>query len=358
MYKDDFLVREYLQLRQRFEVHLIENRYDCLEIYLYNENSDSVQLLLDNRNYPGSPQIKILNIKGNNIFRELLDATTFYTVFYSFDWNEILNGKHFVDFVIELEESLFETNQLLYEYTQIAKEHRILSLSKAMTLIELFTYDYSTFLINVDFSTYPNRPILSIPPESETSSIHNNDELIFIDEWEPQSHVSEILNTIQYKIINATKFSSEISLMQSTASEVNYDADLGELFFSVQGKERFLGQKFVFSLKLSPEYPAVPPILISLSEVSDPILEVSLQNYARNMVEGWNENILLHEIALKIKSIIDNEGLKYICMVCRQIIEDLNLVTRCQHCNRPYHSNCWNEIKSRTRKCIACWQSI
>ena len=332
-----------------------------IEIYITITLSKTFIISIDFTKYPEKPRVlvpeEVKNIIGDpNAFLETLKK-----------WNP-KNPKHIVDILHELEKKLFFIKEIEFQYKKLAGEYQCDTVSESLTSIKvhLLTYGFKEFLLDVDLEPYPKTPKIDLSSELQQIINIPITELNFYRNWkENESDAVEIIREISWLVDKNSRINFEIDLLKDHYENIKYEPSTTTLNVEMKGKMKTEDLTFDFQIKLPVEYPMKMPEIKVLNEFeleAHEKIKEDLHTSCSDFFDEWTPfSYLIDLFNLISKKIFEVSVVS--CVIChkiecpscaKKIAGDEYCHAECPHCNRAYHSHCWEQTIQSFGKCGFC----
>ena len=332
-----------------------------IEIYITITLSKTFIISIDFTKYPEKPTMiipqEVKNAFGDpNASLETLKK-----------WNP-KKPKHIVDILHELEKKLFFIKEVESQYKKLAGEYQCDTISESLTSIKvhLLTYGFKEFLLEVDLEPYPNIPKIDLSSELQQIINIPITELNSYRNWkENESDAVEVIREISWLVDKNSRINFEIDLLNDHYKNIKYEPSTTTLNVEMKGKMKTEDLTFDFQIKLPIEYPMKVPEIKVLNEFeleAHEKIKNDLHTSFSDFFDKWTPfSYLVDLFNLISKKIFEVSVVS--CVIChkiecpscaKKIAGDDDCHAECPHCNRAYHSHCWEQTIQSFGKCGFC----
>lgn len=366
--RDAILAEELGLLMNEFQIEMVEGSVSRVRIYLAISVELNFVIGIDYSNYPEKPLLTV-----QNELKAILNPDDLNTVK---QWTP--GQTHVVDIVRELEMKLAGGEKLKTQARLIMGEFKATQTDENHLTVYLLTFGLREYRIDVNLDALPSPPTLTYSDELKTIMKINPEELNAVKTWDITfMSTNDILREIQWEVDKVARLQFERDLLFSL-ERVDYLADQRKFLIDMRGKMRSADMVFKFEVVLPEDYPTSKPEIKVLSEVTDDKIAKKLEQ-GMKVLENWTSFTYLVDIFDAISKEILRASI-ISCIVCHQVncpscskpmmvIEDEPpaegeapaaspgteaCYTECPHCQKPYHSHCWQQNIEAIGKCAYC----
>ncbi|MFX1488954.1 MAG: hypothetical protein ACFFBI_07395, partial [Promethearchaeota archaeon] len=275
---------------------------------------------------------------------------------------------HIVDILHELEKKLSFFKEIESQIKKIAGEYQSEKISENLTTlrVNLLTYGFKEYSIDINLETYPAPPIVELPLELQQIIRIPITNLNSFKNWvEDESESVEIVREISWLVDKNSRINFEIDLLKDHYNNIVYDPLATTLKVEMKGKMKTEDITFEFQIILPDEYPMKIPEIKVLNEFELEAHEKIKNDLHTSFDDFFNEwtpfSYLIDLFNLISKKIFEVSVVSCVichkleCPICsKKIAGDDNCHAECPHCNRPYHQHCWEQTIKSFGKCGFC----
>jgi len=287
-------------------------------------------------------------------------------------WNP-KKASHIVDVLQELESKFLYLNDIELESNKIIGEYKteVIANSIAQLKINLLTYGFKEYSLELDLKSYPKLPTIILAPELEKIVNVPVKNLNACKNWkEKASEPIEIVREISWLLDKRSRINFEIDLLKETYKDIKYDSLTETLLLNMKGKMKTEDLVFNFQIKIPPEYPMKVPEIKILNEFEIEMhqkiksdLEISFKNFFR---EWAPSSYLIDLFSTVSKKVFEISVLS--CVICHAIQcpscslkiggSEESCFAECPHCRKAYHKHCFEQTLSAFGKCGFCLKPL
>jgi ubiquitin-protein ligase len=348
-------------IQQEYAYDQSEANSGSIDIYLTITLTKTFIISINLTNYPERPIIKVpeevINILGDPY--ESLDMLR--------NWN-VKEPGHIVEILHELERKLFFIKEIENQSKKISGEYQCEKILNKLTVLKvnLLTYGFKEYYMEVDLKPYPNPPKLKLSSELEEMIREPILELESYKSWEVGiTEPIEIVREISWLVDKNSRINFEIELLKDHYKNIKYDTTSSTLNVEMKGKMKTEDLTFEFQIHLPKEYPMKVPEIKVINEFeieSHEKIRNDLHTSFNDFFEEWTPfSYLIDLFNLISKKIFEVSVVS--CVIChkiecpsctKKIAGEDNCHTECPHCNRAYHKHCWEQTIKSFGKCGFC----
>jgi ubiquitin-protein ligase len=278
------------------------------------------------------------------------------------------NPKHIVDILHELEKKLYFIKEIESQYKKLSGEYQCDTVSDSLTSIkvQLLTYGFKEFHLDVDLEPYPKAPNINLSSELQQIINIPISELHSYRNWrENESDAVEIVREISWLVDKNSRINFEIDLLKDHYKDIKYEPSTTTLRVEMKGKMKTEDLTFDFQIKLPVEYPMKMPEVEVINEFeleAHEKIKNDLHTSFSDFFDKWTPfSYLVDLFNLISKKIFEVSVVS--CVIChriecpsctKKIAGDDNCHAECPHCNRAYHRHCWEQTIQSFGKCGFC----
>jgi ubiquitin-protein ligase len=283
------------------------------------------------------------------------------------DWN-VHSPSHIIEVLHELEKKLFFIKEIEAQSKKISGEYQCESVSDSLTAlkIHLMTYGFKEYDMGVDLEPYPNPPKINLSSELEDILRTQITELKSYKNWkERESEPVEIVREISWLVDKNSRINFEIDLLKDHYKNIRYEPLTSTLLVEMKGKMKTEDLTFEFQIELPNDYPMKMPEVKVVNEFeieAHEKIKNDLHTSFNDFFKEWTPfSYLVDFFNLISKKIFEVSVVS--CVIChkiecpscsKKIAGEDNCHTECPHCNRAYHSHCWEQTIKSFGKCGFC----
>jgi len=275
---------------------------------------------------------------------------------------------HIIDILQELESKLFFIKDIELESKKITGEYKCDIDSDSLTKLKvhLLTYGFKEFLIDIDLGSYPKPPEISFSSELQKIIQVPITSLTSYKNWkEQESEPIEIIREISWLVDKNSRINFEIDLLKKSYDKIIYEPKTEVLLIDMKGKMKTQDLIFKFKIELPQEFPMKVPEITVLNEFeleTHTKIKQDLQESFKDFFNKWTPYSYLFDLFNLISEKIF-EVSATVCVIChliecpscsKKIIGTDSCHIDCPHCDRSYHSHCWEQTINQFGKCGFC----
>ncbi|MFX1504081.1 MAG: hypothetical protein ACFFDH_24185, partial [Promethearchaeota archaeon] len=282
-------------------------------------------------------------------------------------WN-VKKPPHLIDVLQELENKLLFIKDIELESKKILGEYKAKMIGNSATQlrVNLLTYGFKEYTLDLDLSTYPKSPEIILAPELQQIIPDPKKSITSYINWkEKESEPVEIVREIAWLIDKNSRISFEIDLLKNDYKFLKYDSLTDTINVDMKGKMKTQDIIFKFQINLPKDYPMKMPEIKLLNEFeleTQEEIKDDLQSSFKDFFNKWTPfSYLVDLFHLISKKIFEISAVS--CVICHNIQcptcslkiagpESCN--TSCPHCDRIYHKHCWEQTLQNFGKCGFC----
>ena len=275
---------------------------------------------------------------------------------------------HIIDILHELERKLqflneieLEVKKITGEYQCVVDENNISKLS-----VHLVTYGFKEYLLDIDLITFPKLPIINLSPELQQIIQVSLTSLNSYKKWkEKESEPVEIIREISWLVDKNSRINFEIELLKVNYKNIKYNPTTETLNIDMKGKMKTQDLTFEFQINLPREYPMKVPDIKVLNEFeleTHEKIKSDLQASFTDFFKKWTPfSYLVDLFNLISEKVFEISAVS--CVICHtlecptcsvKIAGSGSCHSSCPHCERAYHSHCWEQTINHFGKCGFC----
>jgi ubiquitin-protein ligase len=275
---------------------------------------------------------------------------------------------HIVDILHELEKKLSFIKEIESQIKKITGEYQSEKISESLTTLKvnLLTYGFKEYSIDINLETYPAPPIVELPSELQHIINIPITELTSYKNWiDDESEPVEIVREISWLVDKNSRINFEIDLLKDHYKDIVYDPLTTTLNVEMKGKMKTEDITFEFQINLPEDYPMKIPEIKVVNEFELEAHEKIKNDLHTSFDDFFNEwtpfSYLIDLFNLISKKIFEVSVVSCVichkleCPICsKKIAGEDNCHAECPHCNRAYHQHCWEQTIKSFGKCGFC----
>ncbi len=361
---------EHLSIEISTELGLVQQEYAYdqrgpkpadLNIYMTITLAKTFIIAIDFTEYPKRPVLKypdeVKNILGDPY--ELIDALK--------KWNS-KKPLHIVDILHEVEKKLFFIKDIEIQSKKISGEYQSEKIADSLTTltVHLLTYGFKEYSMKIDLESYPGPPNINLSPDLEQIINIPPSDLNSFKNWiEKESEPIEIVRELSWLVDKNSRINFEIDLLKDHYKDIKYSHETSTLSVKMKGKMKTEDLTFDFQIELPIDYPMKMPDVKVTNEFELESHEKIKKDLHTSFDDFFNEwtpfTYLIDLFNLISKKIFEVSVVS--CVIChkiecpsctKKIAGDESCHAECPHCNRAYHSHCWDQTIKSFGKCGFC----
>jgi len=367
MFYDD---GEHISIEISTELGLVQQEYAYdqrgskpadLNIYITITLAKTFIIAIDFTEYPKRPVInypdEVKNILGDPY--KSLDSLK--------SWNP-KKPLHIVDILHEAEKKLFFIKDIEIQSKKISGEYQSEKIADNLTTlnVHLLTYGFKEYSMKIDLEPYPALPNINLSPDLEQIVNMPIIDLNSYKNWvEKESEPVEIVREISWLVDKNSRINFEIDLLKDHYKNIKFDHTTSILNVEMKGKMKTEDLTFDFQIDLPIDYPMKRPEVKVVNEFELEVHEKIKKDLHASFEDFFNEwtpfSYLIDLFNLISKKIFEVSVVS--CVIChkiecpscsKKIAGDEYCHAECPHCNRAYHSHCWDQTIKSFGKCGFC----
>ncbi|MFX1298965.1 MAG: hypothetical protein ACFFD2_29420 [Promethearchaeota archaeon] len=359
--RDALLANEAQQLMNEFQIEMVEGSISRMRIYLSITLEKHYVIGIDFSSYPNDTPLITLQEE----IKEVIGAPSTLDLIKNWDPQK---PPHIIELIREIEGKLYEANKYWEIERIISGEFNTTKVpgTPNKLSIKILTYGWKEFVFKIILQDPPNPPDFEFSPDIQ-QIVGPLEEIQIYKEWDSSKYpVIELLREINWKIDKYRRLGFEVELLESGLKNVTYDKTSRKITAEVKGVLKTSDVIFKFSVDIPEDYPASKPNISLLSELEDDKLAKQMQEAVGNMLATWSPFNFLIDLFNSISKTIFNASVM-VCIVCYSLEcpscgmpisafeePDKSCTAQCPHCQKPYHSHCWQKNIETIGKCAYC----
>ncbi len=332
-----------------------------VNVYITITLTKTFIITIDFKNYPNKPTITVpddvKSVLGD--LNETIDILR--------NWNT-QKPHHIVDIIRELEKRLFFIKEIELQSKKISGEYQCESVPNNITKLQviLLTYGFKEYIMDVDLRPYPRPPKIELNSELQEIIKQPLEELTAYQNWiENETEPVEIIREISWLVDKNSRINFEIDLLKDHYKNIKYDPSTATLHVEMKGKMKTEDLTFEFQIDLPIDYPMKMPEVKVINEFeleAHEKIKKDLHASFNDFFKEWTPfSYLVDLFNLISKKIFEVSVVS--CVIChkiecpsctKKIAGEDNCHAECPHCNRAYHSHCWEQTIKSFGKCGFC----
>ncbi|MFW9818367.1 MAG: hypothetical protein ACFFE5_02060 [Candidatus Thorarchaeota archaeon] len=348
-------------IQQEYAYDQLDSRRAVINVYITITLTKTFIITIDFTNYPERPKLTF----SDEIRTILRDP--YETLENLKKWNTE-KPFHIVDILHELEKKLFFVKDIEIQSKKISGEYQCENVPKSLTKLKvnLLTYGFKEYLMEIDLEPYPNPPKIDLNSELQDTIKKPIEELTAYQGWiENETEPVEIVREISWLVDKNSRINFEIDLLKDHYKNIKYDPKTAILNVEMRGKMRTEDLTFKFQINLPVDYPMKMPEVKVINEFeleAHEKIKNDLHASFNDFFKEWTPfSYLVDFFNLISKKIFEVSVVS--CVIChkiecpsctKKIAGDDNCHTECPHCNRSYHKHCWEQTIKSFGKCGFC----
>lgn len=350
-------------IQQEYAYDQTGTKIGNITVYLTITLSKTFMIEIDLNQYPDRPRFTFPK-EVKKLLGEPESALSTLKI-----WNQ-KKTPHVIDVLHELESKLFFIKDIETESKKIQGEYQCETVPSDLTRlrIHLVTYGFKEYIVDVDISSYPKRPRVSLSPDLKETINKSVEELEAYRGWkETESESVEILREISWLVDKNSRINFELELLKEHYKDINYEPQTHVFNVEMAGKMKSQDLTFKFQIALPNEYPMKVPEIKVLNEFeleSHEQIKKDLQASFESFFDDWTPFKYLVDLFNAISKKIFEVSVVS-CVICHKIAcptcskkiagsEQESCHVECPYCERPYHDHCWAQTIRSFGKCGFC----
>ena len=348
-------------IQQEYAYDQIDSRSAVINIYMTITLAKTFIITIDFMNYPERPIITF-----SDELRSILGDP--YTSIDNLKEWDSKKSPHIVDILHELEKKLFFIKEIEIQSKKISGEYQCENVPNYLTKfkVNLLTYGFKEYLMEIDLDPYPNPPIIVLDPELQDIIRKPIEELNAYQGWmENETEPVEIIREISWLLDKNSRINFEIDLLRDHYKNIEFDTTTATLSVEMKGKMKTEDLTFMFQINLPVDYPMKMPEVKVINEFeleAHEKIKNDLHASFNDFFKEWTPfSYLVDLFNLISKKIFEVSVVSCVichkieCPICtKKIAGDDSCHTECPHCNRAYHNHCWEQTIKSFGKCGFC----
>ncbi|MFX0005715.1 MAG: hypothetical protein ACFFA7_00700 [Promethearchaeota archaeon] len=348
-------------IQQEYAYDQIDSRRAVVNIYITITLTKTFIITIDFMNYPERPIITF-----SDETRSILGDP--YTSIDNLKEWDSKKSPHIVDVLHELEKKLFFVKEIEIQSKKISGEYQCENIPNSLTKLKvnLLTYGFKEYIMEIDLDPYPNPPIIELDPELLDIIKKPIEELNAYQGWmENETEPVEIIREISWLVDKNSRINFEIDLLKDHYKNIKFDQTTATLNVEMKGKMKTEDLTFNFQINLPIDYPMKMPEVKVINEFeleAHEKIKNDLHASFNDFFKEWTPfSYLVDLFNLISKKIFEVSVVS--CVIChkiecpsctKKIAGDDSCHTECPHCNRAYHNHCWEQTIKSFGKCGFC----
>lgn len=359
--RDALLAMEAQTLMNEYQTEIVDGSISRLRVYLSITMEKHYVLGIDYTNYPIDAPLITLQEAVKQVVGDPKDLDTVK------NWNAE-NPPHIADIIREIEGKLYEANKFWEQERIISGEFNLSKVSGEPNQFQItvMTYGLREFPFTIILRDPPDPPQFKFPPEVQ-QMIGPLENIPLYKDWDASTNpIIELLREINWIIDKHSRLGFEKELLESSLKNVTYDPTTRKLTAEIKGVLKTSDVVFRFEVTIPEDYPASRPNIALMTKVEDDELAKKMNESVSTMLETWSPFNFLIDLFNTISKAIFNASVM-VCIVCHSLecpecgktisaFEDQaeSCTAQCPHCQKPYHSHCWQKNIESIGKCAYC----
>ena len=220
--------------------------------------------------------------------------------------------------------------------------------------------------MKIDLEPYPAPPNINLSPDLEQIVNIPIIDLNSYKNWvEKETEPVEVVREISWLVDKNSRINFEIDLLKDHYKNIKFDHSTSILNVEMKGKMKTEDLTFDFQIDLPIDYPMKMPEVKVVNEFELEVHEKIKKDLHASFDDFFNEwtpfSYLIDLFNLISKKIFEVSVVS--CVIChkiecpsctKKIAGDEYCHAECPHCNRAYHSHCWDQTIKSFGKCGFC----